>query len=211
MARRRKYTDAERAMCIETGSLDTFKRARYCFLRQDFDNPVYGAQFYLPDYDVARCLFRSELQKGVRLRKRLKGMISSGAWFLTLTFTDSVLASTDAQSRRKYVRRFLKEIAQEFIANKDYGGLNGREHYTCVIALPYSLDCFVLTHDVNGAHPVVVGWNYGFTNWERIGKRHLNEESQLRAISKYVTKLQFHALKESASSEMMIFSRKARK
>ena len=59
-------------------------------------------------------------------------------WFCTLTFGPEILASTTAETRAIYVKRFLKATFGAYVANLDYGGKNGREHYHAVAFLPYS-------------------------------------------------------------------------
>lgn len=86
-----------------------------------------------------------------RLKDRIRNMLSMGTcYFLTLTFNDDTLNRTCEQTRRKYVTWFLKSFANVYIANIDYGSVNGREHYHAV----------VLHHD-----PWMHLWDiYGFSN-----------------------------------------------
>lgn len=207
---KRKYTAVERAAAIEFGSYAIYKKSRLAEFQGDFHSGVYFAQYTLPDYDVCRCLWRSSTARSRRLRRRLAPMIEDGAFFITLTFRDSVLDSTSPATRRKYVRRFLKDIASDFVANKDFGKDFGREHYHAVISsLHDRLGDLVLVHDEKGAHATLKGWPYGYSNWEAIG-RSSGDSLHLVCVSRYLSKLQNHALKGTASDEVMIYSRKAK-
>lgn len=79
-------------------------------------------------------------------------MVGSGnAKFLTLTFNDSFFdRGTSEDTRRKYIRRFLKEQCQEYVANVDYGDKNGREHFHAIVVpkstrIDYTPYCDFLT------------------------------------------------------------------
>lgn len=208
---KRKYSPEQRAFAIENGDYAIYKSARVRLLKDNhiefLESKEYWAHLYLSNADVCRCLWRASWARSYRLRKRLEPMIMEGAWFVTLTFRDSVLGSTSAKTRRKYVREFLKALAVRFVANKDFGKDFDREHYHAVVSMPYDLGDLALVHDAKGAHATLPGWAYGFSNWERIGKPSPDDPSTLRRVSKYLSKLQNHALKETASDEVMIFSR----
>lgn len=111
-----------------------------------------------------------------------------GCVFVTLTFTDEVLASTSAETRRRYVQRYLKSQAQgrKYVANIDFGKENHREHY----------------------HAVVEGrldplqWSYGALNVKQVRKT-----SKPAALAKYVAKLSNHAIKETCKRSVLIYSR----
>lgn len=70
-----------------------------------------------------------------RLEHKIADMLeqSENCVFLTLTFTDNVLNNTSEETRKKYVRRFLKEQSTCYIANIDYGTKNEREHYHALV------------------------------------------------------------------------------
>jgi len=57
-----------------------------------------------------------------RLKNRVLAMLKKDECiFLTLTFRNDVLNNTTAETRKKYIKRFLKENCYEYIANIDYG------------------------------------------------------------------------------------------
>ena len=126
------------------------------------------------------------------LRAKVTDIVLNGkAIFLTLTFTDDVLASTSVETRRKYVRRFLKEQCSQYCANIDFGSKNGREHYHAIIsALNSSVDLFK--------------WQYGAINAQRIR----TTENDCKKTCKYIAKLTCHAIKETTGhAYRIIYSR----
>lgn len=133
-------------------------------------------------------LLNNHYHKKKRVKFRLEDFCcySELLYFGTLTFTDNVLNSTSIDSRRQYVRRFLKSNCYKYIANIDYGDLNHREHYhTCFIAKDSSF---------------INNWKYGFVNVKKV-----KIDNGFNAISEYIIKLQNHTTKDSASS--IIYSR----
>lgn len=120
-----------------------------------------------------------------RIRKRIKPLVMSGkALFLTLTFTDEVLSKTTQKVRRKYVQRYLRSQCASYVANIDFGSENEREHYHA-LAIPAYGDKVDLEK-----------WRslYGAINCKRVH----SEKADLRRISKYVAKLSYHAVKNTA-------------
>lgn len=97
--------------------------------------------------------------------------------------------STSEETRRKYVRRFLKENCICYVANKDFGARNGREHYHAVVLLKSKIN--------------YSKWNYGSINGQKI---RLNGTSDVR-LSKYIAKLTNHAIKETCKRNALIYSR----
>lgn len=124
-----------------------------------------------------------------RLKDRIYNMLCEGTcYFVTLTFTDEVLAKTSAQTRRKYVTLFLKNTSHTYCANIDFGSENGREHYHAVI-LADTID--------------MTPWDcYGFSNAKKIAS-----EDDYTPIAKYVSKLTNHAVKATTKGSRAIYSR----
>ena len=144
-------------------------------------------------FKVASALNHSSYKRRIRLYERIESMLkSSKCLFLTLTFTDSVLDTTTEETRRKYVRRFLKSFNTQYVANIDYGLQNEREHYHCVIAIDrieYSK------------------WKYGNIDFERIRLSKRDVETSSKCLSKYIVKLTNHALKDTNKTCYVIYSR----
>lgn len=128
-----------------------------------------------------------------RLSQRIESMIKKGSCiFLTLTFNDNVLASTNEDTRKKYVQRFLKASSSQYVANIDYGKKNEREHYHAVV-LADKVD-YKLWHDITHSDSAI--------NFERI--RNTSDNVKL---AKYVCKLTNHAVKETTKRCHTIYSR----
>lgn len=129
-----------------------------------------------------------------RIQERIGFSVGLGhCFFLTLTFTDEVLASTSAATRRRYVSRFLKSTCPFYVANLDYGGKRGREHYHAV----------VMADRVN-----YKAWHkYGAIRGDRV---HSSNADEAR-VCEYLSKLTNHSLKASCGKlPRIIYSRNAR-
>lgn len=125
-----------------------------------------------------------------RLRSRVLKIVSSNrAYFLTFTFNDDTLLNTSKDTRRQYVRRFMKKYYYDFVGNIDYGGLNEREHYHAIVSSSH-IHCNL--------------WEYGSLNYELIK----NSDKSIKKLSKYISKLVNHAIKESTKNEYLIYPKK---
>lgn len=127
-----------------------------------------------------------------RLKKRVADLLLSGeCLFLTLTFTDDTLNNTSADTRRQYVRKYLKSCKCQYVANIDFGAQNHREHY----------------------HALVNVSSIDFTEWHKFGAilaervRNKNIESNKTRLSKYICKLSNHAIKETTKRSALLYSR----
>lgn len=147
---------------------------------------------YSQGYNLIDCadrLLESKYRKTHRVKNKISHLIiSNNAIFITLTFNDKTLSKTDALKRRRLVQRYLKENCKEYVANVDYGGKKGREHYHAVVSQDIVFDNW---------------YKYGAINVERVRPC---EDSPSR-ISKYITKLTNHALKVGAIAPRLIYSR----
>lgn len=137
--------------------------------------------------DQCHKIDHNKYKRTTRLRNRVSSLIKSGqAYFITLTFRDDVLDNTNEDTRRKYVRRFLKQNCSEYVANIDYGKTTEREHY----------------HAITNCD--IENWPYGFSNSKAIAP---NLESETK-LPMYITKLTHHALKKTVKGSSLIYSRK---
>lgn len=109
--------------------------------------------------------------------------------FLTFTFDDYSLSHNNADSLKQAVRRFLKQYGIKYVANVDYGARNGRKHFHAVALIDGKLNYKL--------------WNYGALNGRKVN---LNESASKR-MSKYITKLSLHAIKETTQFNRLIYSR----
>lgn len=124
-----------------------------------------------------------------RLKKRVRPVVfTQRAMLLTITFTDDVLESTNKETRRVYIRRYLKTNFKNYVANIDYGTKKGREHY----------------------HAIIVSERVDFKSWTygRLNARPIRV-SNVDAVrtSKYIAKLSQHAYKTSTKQSKLIYSR----
>lgn len=157
---------------------------------RDFFVHAYGWDIY----SVGLGLNSSRYHKEQRVRERTHDFIVSGnALFLTLTFKDDILSTTNAKTRRRYVSRFLKANCEHYVANVDYGSKNGREHYHAL---------------------VVVRKSVKLNQWHKLGAinlRHIRQtENDAKRVAKYTAKLSNHALKQYGTAPRLIYSRQNR-
>jgi hypothetical protein len=155
----------------------------------DLDNKF--KEFFGDDWLIAQRLNASEYKRVKRLKdKMLKSVLSNQAIFLTLTFTNDTLAKTTNLTRRRYVARYLKSQSDYYIANLDFGATNEREHY----------------------HAVVVSKKVDYSMWRKLGainsKRIAPTQTSNIRVSKYVAKLSNHAIKQTATQQRLIYSKK---
>lgn len=128
----------------------------------------------IPEWCHMKALQVNRYKRVRRLRLKVADIVSSRSLFLTLTFTDAVLSSTNPKTRRLYVSRLLGAFKVPYVANLDYGSANGREHYHALIQLE-RIDAKL--------------WVYGNLDFKRV-----RTPNDLR-LSRYITKLTYHAIK----------------
>ncbi|NCB45225.1 MAG: hypothetical protein EOM59_21760 [Clostridia bacterium] len=141
----------------------------------------------LREFKHMKALQVNRWKRNKRIREHLENIISKPSLFLTLTFTNEVLASTTEATRRRYVYRLLGAFKVPYIANIDFGNENEyiddngnarkgtkREHYHAVIQLS----------EIDPKK-----WEYGSIDFLRV-----YNTNDLR-MARYLTKLQYHAIK----------------
>ena len=189
-----------KAFCLDNGLVGAFNHARFLSYLGDGGKALemLKESFGEVKYMAARRLCNSTRSRRSRAYKRIGRLVVDGwCWFLTLTFSDEVLAKTSHETRRRYVARYLKSLGGRYVANVDYGSKNGREHYHALIEL-------------QGKDRSAIGkWPYGYYLALPVG----NAESDSKAVTTYVTKLTSHALKKSTTgsgrmvAERLIYGR----
>ena len=116
-------------------------------------------------------------------------MVKGNCIFLTMTFTDIVLNETSYDSRRRYVREYLKSQGDYYIANIDFGEKNDREHY----------------------HAVILADKVDYSPWHKYGaikgQRVNVSVEDAKRLSKYVSKLTNPAIKETTKQHRVIYGR----
>lgn len=215
----REYRDIANKEIVKSGIFSYYlKFRRYCYLKQQIEynrgvteqmlntfaelgqySDFMELYSYNPNIiDYCQKLYDAHKHKRRRLKlNKLAPMFEKyKCSFLTLTFTDEVLANTSAETRRTYIARCLKALKVPYVANIDFGDKEKnpdskeREHYHAVVG----------TIDIpKDFYP------YGIFNIKKI---RADENSQVR-ISKYIDKFTNHAHKESTHlTQRLIFSRK---
>lgn len=137
-------------------------------------------------------ILHSTYARTKRLKDKVKSLLLNGdCVFATLTFNDDTLANTTAKTRRTYVSRYLRSFNVPYIANIDFGSENRREHYHAIINLK---------------RLTLEGWrNYGNINVKRIRNKSIDKDTA--RLSKYISKLSNHCIKETTKRSSLLYSR----
>lgn len=160
--------------------------------KYDLETAQNMRSFYLdknPEWYIeAEKINHASYERVKRLKKRISSFIEDGkCCFLTLTFRDEILKNTSPETRRTYIRKFLKSFGVPYVANKDFGKDFGREHYHAVIK--------TARIDMNL-------YDYGFIFAETIHQTKDNVK-----LAKYIAKLTNHAIKETTKRSVLLYSR----
>ena len=139
-------------------------------------------------WEEAEKINHARYERVRRLKHYISRLLNYGnAQFLTFTFNKHSLDNLSASTRKTYVTRFLKKLDTLYVANIDFGKINEREHFHAVCCSDY-VD--------------YTSWNYGALNGQLV---RTVEDSP--ALSKYISKLTNHAIKETTKRSSMIYSR----
>lgn len=141
------------------------------------------------DWKDCEKFYWSHQKRIYRLKKSLKELMKEDCVFVTLTFTDYYLNNFSEDELYVIVHKWLWSHNCSLKANKDYGKKNERLHYHGVL-------------QVKKIDPL--SWKYGNCDVKKVRK---GSES---AISKYLVKLVYHALKET-TRESRVISRNVKK
>lgn len=155
------------------------------------------------DIEEARKINKATFYRVKRLKERITNMINEKPCiWCTFNFDDETLNNTSVDTRRQYVRRFLKTFNCPYIANIDFGSnktykdrkgnirqATEREHYHALIQI-----------DKMPKN----SWSYGYDYYERVRTEQNTSDIKL---AKYVSKLTNHAIKESTKRVAIIYSR----
>lgn len=158
-------------------------------------------QYGYDNIKEARKINKATYQRYERLKERISNMLSSPCIFITLNFNDKTLEETTQETRKDYVRRYLKQFKTKYIANIDFGSdrvyldrkgntrqATSREHYHALIQIDH----------LNGT------WSHG---WQYREKVKLGRKSTDIKLGKYISKLTNHAIKETTKRCAIIYSR----
>ena len=164
----------------------------YSFEKLMNDKETFIKQYGSTTLKVANNLNQASYKRVARLKERIREAVESGsAYFITITFNDETLFKTNEKTRRVYVSRWLKGLTPFYVANIDYGSKNEREHYHAII-----------TSDTRPPK----SWSYGFIDIKKVA----TSETDTKRVSKYISKLTNHAIKNTTKSKRIIYSRKSK-
>lgn len=190
-------------------SYDTAQKER-CFLLENHPK----------EYAEAEKINYAKYKRANRLRERIKSIIENcdEVVFLTLTFKDDVFETTTDTTRRRYVQRLLTDTGYPYVGNIDFGAKNGREHYHAVVG--GYVDFTEWTKHYGFAFSEFVKYPFEEMRFfipnkykdlsldEAIERTKADSEKRL---SKYISKLTNHAIKETTKRNVCIYSRKSNK
>lgn len=146
---------------------------------------------YSPEYiKEAQRVNDASYHRVKRLKTKISKMLSNkNCVFITLTFDPKKgIFDTSPDTRKQYVRKYLKNESSCYVANIDYGELNGQEHYHALV--------------INRVNPLK--WKYGTCNVKMV--RGCDLDTSVR-IAKYISKLTNHAIKATTKRSCIIYSR----
>lgn len=160
---------------------------------------------------------KNEARNRQRLEAKLRDWLSHyKAVFITLTFNDETLENTSEEQREALVIDYLRKETAFYIANKDYGSTNGREHYHAV-AVANTLSWEYVETLENGERYNLIKnrinlrpWrkNYGQIESNFIGLRYRTaNDKNANEWKETAHNLAEHFRKESAKNSRLIFSR----
>lgn len=142
-----------------------------------------------------------------RLVKRVRYFMDKcddqfAVYFVTLTFSDDYLIGRQYEEIRTDIRKFVSKYANYYILNKDYGEHTERLHFHGLLLLQRDSE-LKSNMDVEGTFLCEYNRKFGFCNLQLC-----NENST--ALTMYIEKLTFHALKLTTRKEYrehIIYSR----
>lgn len=184
---------------LDTGAttLDEFNSSVYI---QTLKKYVSAFEQEYPFY-YAECfkIIQAQHKKRKRLQDKITNMLDSctDVVFVTLTFSDDYLYNTSELYRRKSITAFLKKYCTHYIANIDFGKLNGREHYHAIIGIYLPLEALDEYRSIFNSSIHV----------ERVR----NYTTDTSKLARYVAKLTNHALKVTTKRQALIYSRECKK
>lgn len=154
----------------------------------------------------------SRIQKTSRIQKHIIYGLThyKCAWFGTFTLNDEFLNKSD-RTQRDAIKKALKRLKIDYILNVDYGDLNERKHFHCILFLNQDLKEYTKLKIVNSKgtqkrlYVDLLGYNAGFSSFEPIG----STTNDINALKKYINKLSNHCQKDSTENSRIVYSFKA--
>lgn len=147
---------------------------------------------------------RNEARNRQRLTKKIYGWLTKyKPLFITLTFNDETLKGTTAEQRERLAIQYLKSETALYIANRDYGSKNSREHYHALIIAS------TLSYEETPAHLRRYRATLNAEPWKKYGlvKIDTTGAKYNAPMKTQAQNLAQHFKKESAKGERVIYSR----
>ena len=177
---------------------DKLEKAKYFYNLANKELSIYSDTFIKEAEKVNNATYK----RNTRLQhKALEFIKTNSAIFLTLTFNDEVFKNMSKDTRRRMITRFLKKTCKSYIANIDYGAKNEREHYHALVV--------PISENIDNKEYKEMFYNSAI-NFERIvisDKKNHDIESTSKKVSKYVSKLTNHAIKQTTQQNRIIYSK----
>lgn len=135
------------------------------------------------------------------IKKICEILKQENAIFLTMSFNDTTLNRTTKETRKRYIKNFLRNETALYIANIDYGTLNNREHYHAIVKANTLNNCLPIYYNIiNKVN--LKAYKYGEINAKFIK---INKDADLKETAK---RLYNHSIKETTRNNKIIVSRK---
>ena len=150
-------------------------------------------------------------RKRERLIKRIYEMIKDKkAVFLSMSFNDDIYKNTSAETRKRYIKDFLKNETAQYIANIDYGAKKGREHYHAIVKAntlkESAFKGYYAKYEIIKDRINLKAYKYGNIQADFIGLKYgFKNDNEIKRTAK---NLYNHAIKESTRNNKIIYSRK---
>lgn len=177
---------------------DKLEKARYFYDVANKEISLYSDTYIKEAEKVNNATYK----RNTRLHTKAREIIKTGrAIFLSLTFEDGVFKTMSKETRRRMITRFLKKTCKSYIANIDYGGKNGREHYhALVVPINDKIDQAIYRKMFPKS-----SIRFQFVDLHK--KQNQDIETTSKKIAKYTSKLTNHAIKETTHQCRMIYSK----
>ena len=157
---------------------------------------------YRIDSSVAISSIKKQSKRRWRYRKYVKGLVLTAdvnnlpCFLVSLTFSDSVLDSTESSSRKQYVSRYLKSVSEDYFACIDFGKQKGREHYHAIISTSLEAEEFLVKRrSFFKFKDSCFDWSYGFMSLRKIK----TDEFDIYKTLNYALKASNYAYKSADS------------
>lgn len=168
-----------------------------CMNNRNFEDMMFCQENNISacDLDDCRKIIDCHYKRASRVKKRIEEMLNYGVCnFITLNFSNKALDMTTKEQRKNLVKRYLKSQSEKYIANIDFGSKNGREHYHAIV---------IGKIDYSPWHHMLGLQHFGGVKGEMIH----NSDDDYKKVSKYISKLTNHAIKNTTKGNRILYSR----